>query len=149
MHLERLCAMDLHYEGDFHYVSPYDGESGIGWGIGGGTASGERLAGTVRWSNHPSGRGDGVMLPNVRGVVLTDDGAEVMFGLTGRTVFMDEPSGGRVGRQLLMTLFETEDESYTWLNNTVCMTEGRIDPERLLTHMDVWLCHADTESLRR
>jgi len=42
-----------------------------------------------------------------------------------------------------MTLFETEHESYVWLNNTVCVTEGRIDPERLVTHMEVWLCQAD------
>ena len=83
------------------------------------------------------------MLPCVRGVVLTADGAEVMFDLTGRTVFADQPSGRSVGRQLLMTLFESENESYTWLNNTVCVTEGRIDPERLLTHMEVWLCQPE------
>ncbi len=145
MHLEHLCAMDLQYEGEFHYVSPYQGESGIGWGVGGGTVTGERLHGSVKWSNQPTGRGDGVMLPSARGVILTDDSAEVMFDLTGRTVFVDQPTGGTVGRQLLMTLFETEHESYVWLNNTVCVTEGRIDPERLLTHMEVWLCQADLE----
>jgi hypothetical protein len=143
MHLEHLCALHLQYEAGFHFVSPYKGDSGIGWGIGRGTASGERLQGTVRWSNHPSRRGDGVMLPCARGVVLTTDSAEVMFDLTGRTVFMDQPSGEKAGRQLLMTLFETENESYKWLNNTVCMTEGQIDPERLFMHMEVWLCHAE------
>ncbi len=124
MRLEHLCALDLKYDGDFHYVSPYQGESGIGWGIGGGSATGERLQGTVKWSNQPSGRGDGVMLPSARGVITTIDGAEVMFDLTGRTVFVDQPSGETVGRQLLMTLFETENDSYKWLNNTVCVTEG-------------------------
>ena len=94
-------------------------------------------------TNYPSGRGDGVMLPSARGVITTGDGAEVMFDLTGRTVFVAQPSGETVGRQLLMTLFETEHESYTWLNNTVCVTEGKIDPERMVTHMEVWLCHAD------
>jgi hypothetical protein len=133
----------LQYEGGFHFVGPYEGGAGIGWGIGSGTASGERLQGTLRWSNHPSGRGDGVMLPWTRGVVLTDDGAEVMFDLTGRTVFVDQPSGEKVGRQLLMTLLESENESYKWLNNTVCMTEGKIDPERLVMHMEVWLCYAE------
>ena len=42
MRVEHLCDLDLHYEGDFHYVSRSGGESGIGWGIGGGTASGSR-----------------------------------------------------------------------------------------------------------
>ncbi len=62
----------------------------------------------MRWSNHPRARGDGVMLPCARGVILTDDGAEVMFDLTGRTVFAEQPSGGKAGRQLLMTLFESD-----------------------------------------
>ena len=26
MHLEQLCALDLRYDGEFHYVSPYPGE---------------------------------------------------------------------------------------------------------------------------
>ncbi len=143
MRLEHLCALDLKYDGDFHYVSPYQGESGIGWGIGDGSVTGDRLQGTVKWSNQPSGRGDGVMLPCARGVITTVDGAEVMFDLTGRTVFVDQPSGDTVGRQLLMTLFETENDSYEWLNNTVCVTEGKIDPERLVTHMEVWLCHTE------
>jgi hypothetical protein len=143
MHLEHLCALDLAYDGGFHYVSPYAGDSGVGWGMGRGTATGERLHGSITWSNHPAGRGDGAMLPSVRGVILSDDGAEVMFDLTGRTVFVEQPSGGTLGRQLLMTLFESEHASYAWLNNTVCVTEGRIDPERLVTHMEVWLCQPD------
>jgi hypothetical protein len=145
MHLEHLCALDLGYDGEFYYVSPYQGESGVGWGVGGGPATGDRWHGSVKWSNQPTGRGDGAMLPSARGVILTDDGAEVMFDLTGRTVFVEQPTGGTVGRQLLMTLFETEHESYVWLNNTVCVTEGRIDPERLVTHMEVWLCQADLD----
>ena len=66
-----------------------------------------------------------------------------LFDLTGRTVFVEQPSGAPVGRQLLMTLFESEHESYAWLNNTVCVAEGKIDAERLVTHMEVWLCVAD------
>jgi hypothetical protein len=107
------------------------------------TATGERLQGSVKWSNQPTGRGDGVMCRRARGVIVADDGAEVMVDLTGRTVFVAQSTGGTVGRQLLMTLFESEHESYAWLNHTVCATEGRIDPERLVTHMEVWLCHPD------
>jgi hypothetical protein len=139
MRLEKLCEFDLHYVGDFHYVSPYAGESGVGWGRGEGSASGTRLSGTVQWSNHPTGRGDGVMQPQARGVISTPDGAVVMFDLTGRTVFV-ERDGSTVGRQLLMTVFESEDDRYSWLNNAVCMTEGAIDPERLVMHMEIHLC---------
>lgn len=142
MQLELLCAMDLQYSGDFHLARPYGNESGLGWGIGGGTVTGERLSGQVQWSNQPRRRGDGVMLPNVRGVISTGDGAEVFVDLTGRTVFLDV-DGTTVGRQLLMTLFESEAENYAWLNNAVCMTEGAVDPVKLSAHFEVHLCRSE------
>src|SRR4051812_23815104 len=87
MLLNPLCSLDLRYEGDFHLVRPYGNESGTGWGRGDGTVTGERVSGRYSWSNHPRRRGDGSMLPNVRGVVTTIDGAELMLELTGRTSF--------------------------------------------------------------
>ena len=121
---------------------PYGNEAGIGWGVGEGTVSGERLTGDAKWSNHPRRRGDGAMLPNARGVITTPDGAEVLFDLQGRTVWL-ERDGGRVGRQLLMALFESEDERYSWLNNTVCMAEGVIDPETLVLHLEIHRCESE------
>jgi hypothetical protein len=140
--LDPLCTMDLRYTSDFHLVRPYGNESGLGWGVGDGTVAGERLSGSTQWSNQPRRRGDGVMLPNARGVITTSESAEVFFDLTGRTVFV-ERDGATVGRQLLMTLFESEDERFAWLNNKVCMTEGAIDPERLTAHFEVYLCESD------
>lgn len=139
MRLEPLCALDLHYTSDFHLARPYGNESGIGWGIGDGRVTGERLSGSAQWSNQPNRRGDGAMLPNARGVITTDDGAEVFFGLTGRTVFVDR-DGEEVGRQLLMVSLESEDDRYAWLNNTVCVGEGVISAQTLTTHMDVFQC---------
>ena len=54
-----------------------------------------------------------------------------------------EHDGEEVGRQLLMTIFEAEHESYRWLNNTVCITEGAIDPVRLTIRLEVSLCRPD------
>ena len=142
MRLEPLCALDLHYTSDFHLARPYGNESGTGWGIGDGRVTGERLTGTAQWSNQPSRRGDGAMLPNARGVVTTADGAEVMFDLTGRTVFVDR-EGEEVGRQLLMVQFESEDDRYAWLNNAVCVGEGIISAETLTMHMEVYQCVSD------
>ncbi len=51
------------------------------------------------------------MLPCARGVITTPEGAQVMFDLSGRTVFVGEGTA-TVGRQLLMTLFESEHELY-------------------------------------
>jgi hypothetical protein len=43
MHVDRFCGMDLKYTSDFHMARPYGNESGLGWGIGDGTVTGERL----------------------------------------------------------------------------------------------------------
>jgi hypothetical protein len=134
--------MDLQYTSAFHVATPYGNDAGLGWGVGAGTVMGERLAGVAEWSNQPDRRGDGTMLPNVRGVITTKGGAEVFFSLTGRTVWVDR-EGSREGRQLLLTLFESEDDRYSWLNNTVCVAEGVIDPELLVAHLEVGLCISD------
>ena len=142
MHIDHLCTMDLQYTGDFHLARPHGDESGLGWGTGEGSVAGSTLAGSAMWSNQPSRRGDGAMLPNARGVIATPDGAEVFFDLTGRTVFIDQ-QGPAVGRQLLMTLFTSEDGRYAWLNDKVCMAEGKIDPQTRSAHFEVYLVESD------
>lgn len=142
MRLETLCALDLKYVGGVHLVRPYGNESGLAWGAGEGTVTGKRLGGKAHWSNHPRRRGDGAMLPNARGVITTGDGAEVLFDLTGRTVWVQRGSE-TVGRQLLMTLFESADEKYAWLNNAVCISEGVINPETGVIHIEVNLCESE------
>ena len=102
-------------------VSPYGSEEGIGYGEGCGTATG-RIEGTVVWSNYPRRRTDGRMLPNLRGLITTQDGASILFEFRGRTIFEgDEP-----GRQNLVGWFESDHESYRWLNDLVCIAEGGI-----------------------
>ncbi len=122
MRLEPLCEMTLSYRGTFILARPYGGEAGSGYGEGEGSASGERLRGTVRWANHPKRRTDGAMLPDAHGVIATDDGADVLFTLRGRTIFRH----GLQGRQDLVALFESEHERYRWLNDIICVAEGLI-----------------------
>ena len=139
MLLQHLCEMDLRYTSPFKAVVPYGGGDGSGWGVGEGSVTGQRLSGTAQWSNHPHRRGDGAMLPNARGVITAKDGAEVLFDLSGRTVWLEQ-EGTRRGVQLLMTLFESQVEDYRWLNNTVCMSEGVLDPSTLVLHLRVFSC---------
>ena len=142
MRLEHLCAMDLRYVGDVHVLRPYGNESGLAFGTGEGTVKGDRLSGSVTWSNHPTRRGDGTMLPNARAAIRTYDGAVVVLDLTGRTVFV-ESGGESVGRQLLLALFESEDDRYSWLNNAVCVAEGAIDTVTFVSHFEIHVCHSD------
>jgi hypothetical protein len=139
MELTPLCSLALRYDGPFHLARPYGGESGLGWGSGDGTVRGERLAGRIRWSNHPSRRGDGAMLPNVRGVISTESEAEVFLELSGRTVFDDAG-----GRQLVFATFESEDPAHAWLNAVICVGEGRIDPGTLEARIEISVCEPST-----
>jgi hypothetical protein len=61
------------------------------------------------------------MLPNLRGLITTQDGASVLAGLRGRTIFE-----GDEGRQNLVGWFESDHDSYCWLNDLVCIAEGLI-----------------------
>jgi hypothetical protein len=123
----------------FVLVRPYGGEDGSGYGEGDGTVTGERLTGTLRWVNHPHRRGDGTMLPDAHGVIRTNDDALVLFSLTGRTVWTEAGPG----RQVLTTLFESQDERYSWLNGVYCVLEGAIEPERLAMRARIYICLND------
>jgi hypothetical protein len=66
----------------------------------------------------------------------------VLVSFTGRTVFV--PRGNQtVGRQLLMALFESDDEQYAWLNNEVGIAEGVHDPQNPPSRTEVYLCTND------
>jgi Protein of unknown function (DUF3237) len=126
--LEPLSVFHWSYDEDVRVKAPgytilsaFGSEEGIGYGEGRGTATG-RIEGTVVWSNYPRRRTDGRMLPNLRGLITTQNGASILVELRGRTIFEgDEP-----GRQNLVGWFESDHESYRWLNDLVCIAEGLI-----------------------
>jgi Protein of unknown function (DUF3237) len=135
--LEPVSVFRWSYEEDarvaapgYAIVSAYGGDEGIGYGEGRGTATG-RVEGSVVWSNYPRRRSDGRMLPNTRGLITTPDGAAIMFELRGRTVFGDDG----LGRQNLVGWFESDHESYRWLNDVVCIAEGTIGAEGMEIHV--------------
>jgi hypothetical protein len=142
MRLEHLCDVELAYQGGFNVVRPYGGEEGTGFGAGDGTVRGQRLSGTVRWVNHPHRRSDATMLPDAHGLITTADGAEIMFAFSGRSVMVDTPEGPK-RRQVLPTLFEAEDERYRWLNSSVCILEGKIDPQTLRMEARIYVCMSE------
>jgi len=132
--------MELAYRGPFELVKPYGGEEGSGYGEGDGVVTGDKLAGQVRWSNHPRRRSDGRMLPDAAGMIQTDDGAKVMFRMQGRTVFRTNEKGERKGGQLLSILFESQYEKYLWLNDELCVMEGVIDAQTMRMKFAVFAC---------
>lgn len=128
MRLEHIC----NFEGTFSgppapLTRPFGGQEGVGFAQGEGRFTGERLSGAARWTNTPRRRGDGAMLPDMRGAITTAEGATVLFTFTGLTLW-ENSSAGPVGNQLFHVGFMADDERYAWLNNAVCVLEGRMDP---------------------
>lgn len=124
MRLEPLCKLELAYReepaygGKFALVTPYSG-NGSAYAEGDGAVDGSRLKGKLRWVNHPRSRSDGVMLPDVHGVIMTEDGAKVLFAMSGLIVFKDN-----MGGELATIRFEADDARYQWLNSAFCILEG-------------------------
>lgn len=128
MRLTYLCDIELSHEQAPALVRPYGTEEGNIYGQGGGTVSGEHFRGSMRWVNIAHRRSDGSMLPDMCGIITTEDGAIIRASMSGRTVWVDT-THGRVGSQLLRVLFETEDQRLHWLNDAVCVMEGKVDPQ--------------------
>ena len=79
-------------------------------------------------------------MPDTHGVILTDDGAQIMFTMQGRTFFEDD-----TGKQLLHAIFEAkkEEERYRWLNRSVCVLEGVMDAQTASMRARIYACVND------
>ena len=108
MRLEHLFDLDLRYEGEYVVVRPYGGLDGVGYASGAGRATGPRVEGAVRFSNNPRVRGDGVLLADLAGAIATDDGARIVFALTG--LGRKDANGRSFSVALAMTL-ESDDDA--------------------------------------
>lgn len=91
MRLEPLCRLSMRYT-EGAWIRPFGTVEGAGFGSGEGEVSGPVLRGTLRWANAPRRREDGVWTPNLRGVITTEDRAEILTSLRGQSV--QEATGG-------------------------------------------------------
>jgi hypothetical protein len=95
MRLEPLCKLAMRYvQASWH--RPYgrgagQAEEGLGFGRGDGKVTGE-IEGTLFWANYPRRREDGVWTPNLRGVITTRDGKEVLVAIHGQRVEENAPA---------------------------------------------------------
>jgi hypothetical protein len=138
--LEPLCSMAMRYErGTWHrpYGSLGGDEEQVGFGTGAGSITGD-IEGTMAWANHPRRRQDGVWTPNLRGMVTTNDGHEIVVSIHGQSV--EERTPGSRRAILARVELTTEADPYRWLNTCFLVGEGEIDEEREHWWMDVFVC---------
>lgn len=140
MRLEHVCDMELAYQGVFTLVQPYRSQEGGGFGFGTGVVSGDQLSGTVRWSHHPRRRSDGTLALDAHAVITTEEGSEIICAWQGRT---KPGSGPGQGISILAAFFEAEDAAYHWLNQAVCIAEGKHHPETMRLQLRFYACVPD------
>jgi hypothetical protein len=97
------------------------GTEGRSFFIAEGRAEG-RLSARLRAANYPRRRVDGVLTPDFRGVLETDDGASVLFSWRGYV-----RTGSSQMRELMGSITHvTEDERYRWLNDRIGAVVGEV-----------------------
>lgn len=140
MRLESLCRISMQYRGA-SWHRPYDSSpredgEGLGFGHGDGVVSGE-IEGALVWANYPRRRQDGVWTPNLRGMVTTLDGDELLVSIHGQSV--DEEVGNRRAILARVELMSDADV-YRWLNTCFVVGEGEIDEDREAWWIDTYVC---------
>ena len=141
MRLEPLCKLTMRYaQGSWH--RPYgralgQGEEGLGFGSGDGEVTGE-IEGALVWANYPRRREDGVWTPNLRGVVTTREGEEILVAIHGQSI--EENAAGHRRAILARVEFTTEEGSYRWLNTSFVIGEGEIAEEREVWWLLTYVC---------
>lgn len=119
------------------YGSHGGDEEGLGFGQGDGVVGGE-IEGKLAWANFPRRRQDGVWTPNLRGMIATRDGDELLVSIHGQSVQEQAPSNRRA--ILARVELSSEAASYRWLNTCFLVGEGEIDEERETWWLDTYVC---------
>jgi hypothetical protein len=78
-----------------------------------------RVSGSFRGMNRAHRRADGSFEPDYDAVIETDDGAAILWHLTG----YGWPSEGRV---VATIKHRCDDERYEWLNHVLCAANGTV-----------------------
>jgi Protein of unknown function (DUF3237) len=139
MRLEPFCKLSMRYAGA-SWQQPYgsgDDSEWLGFGHGDGKVEGA-FEGEVSWANYPRRRQDGVWTPNVRGVITTTDGSELLLSMHGQSVKEDAP--GYLRAITLRLELTTQADPYRWLNTAFLVAEGEIDEEREDLWLDTFVC---------
>ena len=84
-----------------------------------------RLAGAFQGTNVARRRPDGTFEPEYRGVIETDDGAAILFHLSGYG-FPDE------GRAVATIRHVTSDRRYEWLNRVLCAAAAEVGDDEIV-----------------
>ena len=96
-------------------------------GIADGRADG-RLAGRFRGANRARRLADGTFLPDLSGVIATDDGATVLLRLGG----YGRPDVEPTGQVVAAVTHATDDSRYAWLDGVLGAVAGEVHGKEIV-----------------
>lgn len=126
MPLEHLFDAELQYQPDLEPLVPVEEGEGELAGSGDGTVSGDRLAGSLRWTLF-EGPGELVCTMAPVAAVETPDGAQVR--LQGRGYGQRTAPDDHLWKVAATLRFESDDERYAWLDGQLGVWEGEFDAD--------------------
>jgi hypothetical protein len=122
------------------YSDELPGGGTVGWNVGEGTVTGDRIRGKLQRANRPWHRADGLQVPDSHGVITTDDGALVFYEFRG---LGRAGEGDRPPEAYGAFTFRTADTRYSWLNSVFAVAERRDRGGTEAVAYDVYECRPD------
>jgi hypothetical protein len=122
-----LFAGELEFDETTEVGFPTHDEDGdwLAYVEGDGVAVGDRLAGRLRWTNHPRRRADGTWLPRF-GVLKTNDGAEILFAFNGYNQGVTDAFEYEHRAAVAALTLATSTPAYRWVNHVFAVIEADI-----------------------
>jgi len=122
MRLEPLYRLTFRYPEEWGVATGGDASpAGVFFFIAEGRCSGN-IAGRFRAANHPQRRADGTFVPDLQGIIDTDDGATIVLDMRGYG--RAYPIGAR---QILVAVTHVSDDPrYTRLNDSLSVGCGEV-----------------------
>lgn len=102
-----------------------------------GTATGERLNGTLRLVNTPPKRPDNVNCPTIRGILTTTDGAKLYLEMNGIALLRSADKARVFTTSLTL---RSADARYAWVNTIFGVVEGVLDSGMEKAQARAFLC---------
>lgn len=145
--LEHLFDAELRYDPDVGLIVTDEGREGAHIGNGGGSVTGERISGTIRWSFYTNDcayvfvqagleppPGQHLCTTNPGGVIETEDGAKIWFDARGYGLRGFDANAPHKWSLTMALQLSTDDERYSWLNQTLSIWVGEFDENEGRSH---------------
>ncbi len=137
MWLDYICEIEVRFK-DFFFSVESRPAGQLCYALGIGAVTGDGLRGTLQWTNRARRRDDGTRqvfgrvaqststwLPHFDGVILTDDGAQVLFSFSGYNRSVEMKDGWHHRAITARTTFSSSHDRYRHLNKVFGVLAGR------------------------